>query len=535
MESVLGYCGVITCWQRGQCCMHSAEDPGTQVNSGAEHNTPSLSQSVPSGKLERVRSALIEESGMVVQFPVPMAQYTLSIVNDYLGPDSEQEIEISRGLGESFVPEFLAQMKNYLKLQDPIFNKMFEEMESTLKKVALSFPFMSSIEMEFGGPLQQDVLLEIAKAWVSIVESNSGLFSAEEKQSIITFIQRIPLESYFSEMEKYAKKEVILKEDRPYLAGWVRAIIASQNKFNKLIPPIPFTPGDSHGITFEIKKANRVYGYLYGTIHHLHKLPELKIVTQISMQTLRRLLDCAIIGTEVSLPNEPKSRSLEGTLLSFASQCGIVNLGLDERDYVYPIEYGAIAGDSATIEFLRKANKPKTTAEADIDYMGELVRYLRGARDETTLLRVKMIALYSGLVQLAWAAILSGEAVDRPPSRARLAVDLLRNLTMAENMDSLLKACDAVGLENQESPPKCFFAIGLHHLIPTRANPLSVVELLAKKGWTVEMPPEKINAQFPPSSHVLTREEAGWIGELLQTTHRNPLFNYQTGLNDSSV
>jgi hypothetical protein len=97
-------------------------------------------------------------------------------------------------------------------------------------------------------------------------------------------------------------------------------------------------------------------------------------------------------------------------------------------------------------------------------------------------------------------------------------------------MDSLLKAADTVGLENQESPPKCFFTMGLNHLIPTNANPLSVVELLAKKGWTVKMPPEIIDAQFPPSTHILTHEEARGIVELQQTTHINPLFQYQTGL-----
>ncbi len=65
----------------------------------------------------------------------------------------------------------------------------------------------------------------------------------------------------------------------------------------------------------------------------------------------------------------------------------------------------------------------------------------------------------------------------------------LRNEAMAENMDRLLKACGEVGLETQESPPKCFFAVGTDHLIPTKASPNSVVELLSMKSWTVEYIP----------------------------------------------
>jgi hypothetical protein len=500
------------------------------------NQTSSLSHYVPpSEKLERIRSALIEASGMVTQFPVSMAKHTLSIVNDYLGPDDEQEIEISKGLVESFAPKFFTQMKNLMP-QDPTFNKIFEEMESALNKVVSSFPSMSSIEMELVGPEQQDVLLEIAKAWVSIVESYSKHFSVKEKEDFITLIQSVPLDSYFSEMQKYAKKTVILKEDRPYLTGWVRAIVASQKKFAELIPPIACEAGDSHGITFEIKKGNRVYGYLYGTMHHFDKYRGMQIVTQISVQTLRRLFECAIIGTEVSLPDEPKSRSLEGTLLSFATQHGIANLGLDESNYKYPLMgrcWVREESNATDFESFIKAEKEKAAKEAaeEFDHMGELVRFVKGGRDnKITLLRVKAIALYSGIIQFAWAASLRGKA----RSLMRSAVDSQRNLTMTENMDGLLKACDAVGLENQESPPKCFFAIGLNHLIPTKANPESVVELLAKKGWTVNMPPQKIDAQFPPSSHILTREEAGCIGELIHTAHGNPLFKYQTGLGDNS-
>jgi len=462
--------------------------------------------------LERIRFGSIERSGAFAQFPAALAQRIFSIVNDYLGSDPAQEAVISQRLGESYIADFFGQIKDRINKYRPnVDDSILNEMLGVLKKIVAAST-LSPIELKINGVERENFFLEIAQAWVSII--NSSYLFPDDKNAVIRWVQEIPLRYHFFNIRQYGIKPVLLDQDLPYLKGWVKNIVASQKKFEPLLPPIVLQEGDSQGIMFDILNSdNVVCGHLYATIHHLENFPNLQIVTKISKSTQQKLFECAILGTERTLLNKPASGSVDATLVTLGSQRGIANLGLDKLDYPSYMEETQTADGS---------EMSKT-----IDPMGDLARYLHEDRETSTLFRIKVIALYCGIIQLAWASTLSFHR-KHPISPAQLAVDIERNQKMTENMDHLLQACKELGLENQQPSAKCFFAIGLRHLIPTPSNPASVVELLAQKGWNVKLQQNE-RPDFPVVSHELTEAEAEDLDWLITKTNEESLFKYQTG------
>jgi hypothetical protein len=294
-------------------------------------------------------------------------------------------------------------------------------------------------------------------------------------------------------------------------------------KHAKLLPPVTLVPGDSEGITFVITKAKKIYGFLYGTMHNFSRgLLEAEILTHLSLSTQINLLNCSIIGTEITIQEEPSSNSVEGSLMAIADKCGIVNIGIDDATCDRSMVGRTIAWTrDSRLDFLPRIEEPKFK---ELDQIEELASYLNGAKDARTLHRITTIALYSGIIELVWAAALSGSSMEKDVYQNTLQKQ--RNQSMADNIDTLLNSCVVIGEERiGEMPPRCFFAIGISHLIPTPAIPESVVELVAKKGWRVERLVPK-EAQLA-SSREMTAREARSIGELLVNMNPHPLYASQ--------
>lgn len=332
-----------------------------------------------------------------------------------------------------------------------------------------------------------------------------------------------PEKLFLSEMQKYKEKKMMTVEDRQHSVDWLRTIVASQKKHAKLIPPITLVPGDSEGITFVITKAKKIYGFLYGTMHNFSRgLLEAEILTNLSLDTQINLLSCSIIGTEVTVKNEPSTHSVEGALMAIADKCGIANIGVDDADRSMaggtPIQI-----DDGQV-FLPQITEPKFKK---LDLIEELANYCNGARDARTLHRITVIALYTGIIEWAQSAALSRSSVEeKTGDQYQDTLQKQRHQSMADNIDALLTACVVIDEERKEErPPRGFFPLGISHLIPTPAVPESVVELLAKKGWKVErLAQEEVQLAF---SREMTALEALRITNLIDDMHRHPLYAAQ--------
>lgn len=332
-----------------------------------------------------------------------------------------------------------------------------------------------------------------------------------------------PERLFLSEVQQYKKKKMIRSEDRPYVLDWVKTIVSRHRKYVKLLPSITLEPGDSEGVTYVITKAKKIYGFLYGTMHNFSfDFLEGEILTKLSLETQIRLLSCHIIGTEITVEDEPTVHSVEGALMNIADQCAITNIGIDDatcdRSQVGTIV--TIAVDSKGIASQPKKEKPKLKEQ---DHIEDLSSYLTGATDERTLNRITLIALHTGVLEFAWAASLT-RARTFPDSDYQKSLQIQRHQAMAENIHTLLSACEVIGQESEGTPPpRCFFPIGISHLIPTQAVPKSVVELVAEKGWQVERIVKK-NTKLA-FSREMTKREAQLIGELIVDMRKKPLFH----------
>lgn len=334
------------------------------------------------------------------------------------------------------------------------------------------------------------------------------------------------LACHLTDMQKYRMQEVMKQTDHPIVVEWIRHIAHSQQRHAKLLPPVTdmMKWGDSVGLTFTIKKADKVYGYLYGTTHHFKKRPWVKMLTSLSLVTQARLFECSVLGLERNIKHR---FSVEEQLDELAVKRGIATIGIDAENVTVPVLQEYIVENEKEQGLL---SKPEELELEQIDPIKELARFVNGAFDQRTIYRVAMVALHSGIIELMRASVLIQDSVTDPDIVKKTAEwDKPRNQAMADNIDVLLKACEKVGHERQEPSPKCFFAIGAAHLIPSPSLPESVVELVAAHGWDVELVThEGVEYQFPPSSHELTKSEAQRLGQLIHDMHYHPLFARQT-------
>ena len=285
-------------------------------------------------------------------------------------------------------------------------------------------------------------------------------------------IKAVKLKAHLENMPaRFSYQQCLLKEDRPYVANWLQEIEAFQKKCSPFLPPIESSleDGDSEGVSFVIKKNGRIRGYLQGTMHYLvpELIPETGEVLKVSKAVQQRLFECAYIATEIAMQptvpsilnggeiSGPDIDSIDQVLVKSAYNRAIPNIGIDEED------------------------------------RGGLISHLSGSSNSSaTELNKDMIAvvlqaiLSSGFKPLM-DAIRTGDANkikkmldSEAPSVKDIEINAIRNQRMAENIDILLNASPS---------QKGFFAIGAEHLIATKAEPESVVELLAKKGWAVEL------------------------------------------------
>lgn len=343
---------------------------------------------------------------------------------------------------------------------------------------------------------------------------NDYIGADAEQEKAVTSVS--PEQLFLSEVQKYKKMRIMRIEDRPHAVDWVKTIVTTHRGHAELLPPIALKQGDSEGITFVITKAKKIYGFLYGTMHNFSSgLGEAEILTKLSLSTQINLLGCSIIGTEMTVKNEPSSNSVEGALMAIADKCGIANIGIDDATCDRSM-VGAVIAMEGGMSPIKKEPKFK-----ELDPIEELASYFEGAKDARTLDRVTTIALHSGIIELAWSAALTREATHRE-SAFQQTLQKKRNQSMAENIDTLLSACEVIG---HETPPRCFFAIGVSHLIPTPSIPQSVVELVAKKGWGVKRL-VKQETQLTLSREMTSRE-ARSIGELIVHMRRHPLYASQ--------
>jgi hypothetical protein len=486
-----------------------------------------------SARLQKVRSEILQTYTFIAQMPELVSKSIVPIINEYVGSDPEQEAQLSEDLSDAVIQLLWGKDKrielfNYPfalwekmhafndemdKIKGLLFSSSCADEQETsevakylkqkliqdLKKQIGSLPFAQSSILEVSLNVEQLTII-FAKFFETSVQFFKKRFDElsflpcdgiSAFASLSVFLtqmavlnketQLLPLRALFN---RYTQKRTLLKSDAPFIKNWIRDIISTRKKYTKWLPLPVYRKGDAHGFTFVIKKEDLVRGYLFGTYHYLDKIVGGYEVAKISKAVQKRLDECAVLGTEVAATESDSEgwgrlfldavisskydhpSSVEAALIHRAYYRGIVNFGIDAEDR----DYGLNRRDSFGIEALPKGEK----------------------LEPNDVVKARFSLYRSGYFATTKSLLLEEETMHPPSSKVKIEFSSLRNESMAENMDNMLKACDEVGQEVQEAPSKCFFAIGADHLVPTKALPNSVVELLAKKGWTVEwLPPIK--------------------------------------------
>lgn len=230
------------------------------------------------------------------------------------------------------------------------------------------------------------------------------------------------------------------------LPDWIDEIFTCQKLVKPFLSSISFEQEGSKGVTYKIRKEGKTLGYLFGTFHYL-VTPEMREAAQLSGIVFKRLLKCAVFGTEVALRTDGKHTlgSVDENLMNVAKQRGIANFGIDtpERELA-----------------INAIKKEETLTIEEIEH--SLAQTLEAYR-------------FGNVEQLK---VVSHCNLDSE-------IEKKRDACMAENIDIFLKVAQVVGQRRNEALHKSFFAIGTAHLL--REGPGSIVSILSEKGWTLQL------------------------------------------------
>ena len=318
-----------------------------------------------------------------------------------------------------------------------------------------TFNSLSLIEILADEKLWLKLLSKFYTAVGSTAAQYHEHFSEDGLKTVVSAIRGWLLNARVSFIHKRIPQNlVILKADRPYLNEWMREIVHLQRESSQILPPPLLEEGDSQGVTFAITRGRKIYGYLFGTLHQLDSMPDAENVIKISKEVQKRLSECAILGTEILCERGRTQYSIEGTLYQSAEKRGIINLGIDDEDR----EYLSAVRDKIWAKLHKGPLKSPIIA----------------------LTRILMSPYRSGDVE-KMKNIFEGMASSF--SKELIQIELIRNVTMAENIDHILR--ESHSLEKETGILlKCFFAIGTFHVIST-SSIQSVAELISRKGWSV--------------------------------------------------
>lgn len=407
-----------------------------------------------SPKLNKVRSGLLRFSELSLSVHIPMHQSVKirEIISEYVGPDKNQEADVARTFSSIQSDRRAYELFNNVILSEAkilnnslicgikdnnILNKCIHIFEDTLKKLIESDPSIgdqsimeTSIDEHMYVTLFSNL---ITKAENFIVSDKNIAFFRQFLRTLYVFrLAQISAETGFA----------LSKRDHSHIYQWIQRIVILQQHATVFLQS---PKGSSQGITYSIKNGNEVCGYLYSTIHNNRNR-----VDQISVNTQKRLAECAILGTELN-HSISYSDGVEKELVLRAYEWGLAMTGIDDRRLFGEEETHLVSCNSSAVKFL-------------LNQWMILHAYYTGNKD-------RMIMLSK-----------NSETIAPLQNQEYLLIE--RNHIMTENMDLLLKACDKVAQEKRVAPIKCFFAVGFLHVIPYYS--CNLVELLQKKGWTLE-------------------------------------------------
>lgn len=320
---------------------------------------------------------------------------------------------------------------------------------STLPPSQLSAPSLDAKDAQL---LALKTIRVFLSTMISIA-TQPELANDEEVRSFIEHMIKVISDSSLEEL--ISSPELLPK--------WIEEIFVCQKLFKPFLPPLIFGDEGSRGITFKIRKDNKTHGYLFGTFHYLIT-KELHEAAKLSGRVFNRLLKCAIIGTEIKIPDTKSSfGSVEENLMLVARMQGIVNFGIDSP----------IRNLYATMKEEKEKNE-KSTEEIE-----EIKRYLAQTAK----------AYHNGDIEQFKALDETKKALvgdDKDDTE----IETARDACMALNIDTILNIVEVVGKEIFKTLPKSFFAIGTEHLL--REGPESIRSILFEKRWTLELVDERM-------------------------------------------
>lgn len=458
-------------------------------------------------KLERVRGEILKTQTFLAALPEATVRSILPIINEFVGADEVQEAQLSEDLAHVFEGNFklsifyrsFALMRKCMLFAEE-FSKipvsqstdktsgltLAKACHQNIQKQIASLPFSHSsvyevsLSAESTGIFFSKVIETLDRFTEEFVtpERRAALKGSREKLSEINGeALLLPVRHLYA---KYGQKKTLMKSDGPFLKEWVKDIVSTQKKYATAIPPVVYEEGDSQGLSFSIKKEGQIRGYLHGTMHSMDymKLYELSRISKIVEQ---RLYECVILSTEIAVNEEDDlftnaifssevgiPSSVESALIARAYHRGIANLGIDAEER------------NELISSL-PASLPKKFQEGiELLFLEQKLKILKDPNFQNLFSSYRR-----GDLEGYQAAMLKVEETH-PESEKAIENISARNLAMAENIDRLIKACEEVGTEIHEPHLKCFFAVGVSHLIHPKEESNTVVKLLVKKGYLVE-------------------------------------------------
>lgn len=229
------------------------------------------------------------------------------------------------------------------------------------------------------------------------------------------------------------------------LPYWMDEILSCQKIVKPFLAEASFNPEGSKGLTYKIKKEGKTCGYLFGTMHYL-VTPEMRKAGNLSGIIFKRLVKCAVMGTEIAIRGETQGDSVEDKLMEVAKARGIANFGIDAEERK---EVGNAKIDDSNV------------SDAEIEgHITQLVQsYIAGNVEQ--------------LKQLS----------HNP--RLDPVIEKQRDAQMANNIDLFLKTAFVLGGTRGEAPFRSFFPLGVAHLL--REGPGSISSILAERGWTLQL------------------------------------------------
>jgi hypothetical protein len=354
--------------------------------------------------------------------------------------------------------------------------------DAKLKEARLVFNLALKLENEFAfladpkvtsldDNQQQLVNVKFLKTIFSVASESADLLSKKENESVKEFIPIFSNSSICDTLDE---------SNRDNLDVLFHEIITAQHAFSKILTPPVYEKGDSIGILYRIQKAGTIRGYLFGTMHDL-KTPEMLKTANLSEEIYKRLFQCAILGTELKFTQGTEGESVENSLIAFARQRGIFNLGLDskERDVGTDLIQRANTrlGEILIDENMTIPENMDPDKKAELKKLIELKK--KGKEALNQIARAYCEGNSSEIYRL-----FENERKENPVDEPR-HIEQKRQAAMIQNIDACLHALERVKRDSSEEIPKGFFGVGLAHVICDQEYSPTIVEGLAQLDWNL--------------------------------------------------